>query len=239
MRHLVKNTNIPLSLSKLTPPTNVSSINPAHYKGKDVKRQLMLDQYGKCVYFECRLNGDYGHVDHYRPKAGYTVPPSNVLKTPGYYWLAYEWSNLFLSCSTCNTSYKQNHFALEDESQRDIANQNISKEVPLLINPYEEDPKLHLKFHQYILAPILIDGKESKKGRYTIDVLQLNTRTSLVEYRRDIWEKFNRWKDIKRVAKELIDSKKDVERGEILFRMAQQEMDRMKAYDSEYSSMFL
>lgn len=239
MRRFIKSSNIPSSLDGITPPTSTSTIVPKLYKGEDVKNQLIADQHSKCAYCECRLNGDFGHIEHFRPKAGYSIPPSNKLITPGYYWLAYEWSNLLLSCSTCNTSYKQNHFALEKESQRDIAHKNITNEISLLINPSIEDPSLYVEFHQHIIAPRLVGGMESIKGKHTIELLKLNHRTDLVAYRRETWEKFIRWKKVKKIAKELIESKIDIKRGASLLRMAEEEMNRMKGEEAEYSAMFL
>lgn len=238
MRRVDKSQNIPASLVGLTPPASPSKIDPALYKGADVKQQLKEDQHSKCVYCECKLNGDYGHVEHFRPKGGYTIPPSNALKKPGYYWLAYEWSNLLLSCSICNTSYKQNHFALEDESQRDIAHQNISNEVSLLINPSAEDPSIYIEFHQHIVAPKIINGKESVKGRHTIELLKLNERMDLVENRRETWEKFKKWETIRKVAKEMIETPIDIERGKKLLALADESIARMKDAASEYSAMF-
>lgn len=205
MRRLYKSKEIPPSLQNLLPPESEADIKPELYKGKDIKDTLCQDQHSKCAYCECRLNGDFGHIEHFRPKAGYSVPPGRNLHKPGYYWLAYDWKNLLLSCSKCNTSYKANHFALEDDSQRDIAHRNIENEVPLLINPAEEDPALYIEFHQHIAAPKIIDGEESKKGRYTIELLQLNNRRDLVEYRRQKWEKYNHWNKVKTIAMAMIE----------------------------------
>lgn len=75
MRRIIKSTAIPPSLKELTPPESTTEINPALYKTPDVKSQLLADHHSKCAYCECRLNGDYGHIEHFRPKAGYTIPP--------------------------------------------------------------------------------------------------------------------------------------------------------------------
>lgn len=40
------------------------------YAAADVKKQLKIDQHGKCAYCERFLNGDYGAVEHFRPKGG-------------------------------------------------------------------------------------------------------------------------------------------------------------------------
>lgn len=237
MIRIYKAPSIPASLLKLVPPRSSQDIDERLYKGTDVKRQLRQDQYDKCAYCECRLNGDYGHIEHFRPKAGYSIPPSNAIITPGYYWLAYDWSNLLLSCSKCNTSYKANHFALEDESKRDIANKNISKEEPLLINPYVEDPNLHLEFHEHIVAPKVIDGKPSGKGAYTIELLQLNNRADLVDNRRKAWERYDRELQKLAIANALLARGIEVDKGKELLELATVEITNMRSPESEYSAM--
>ncbi|WP_290235276.1 retron system putative HNH endonuclease [Bacteroides acidifaciens] len=237
MRQIHKSDKIPPSLAKLLPPESESQINPAFYKGEDVKRQLHKDQHSKCAYCECRLNGDFGHIEHFRPKGGYSVPPERKLQKPGYYWLAYDWDNLLLSCSKCNVSYKANHFALEDESRRDIAHRDISRERPLLINPAKENPALYIEFHQHIVVPKIINGEESAKGRYTINLLKLNHRTDLVSHRRDIWEKYDRWEKIRIIARKMIEIGNEVERASELLKIANLEIKNMADEHSEYSAM--
>lgn len=239
MRRILKSTTVPVSLVGLTPPSSATDINPDLYGGKDVKERLGQDQHLKCIYCECKLNGDYGHIEHFRPKKGYSIPPSNQLHRPGYYWLAYDWQNLLLSCSKCNTSYKANHFALEDESKRDIPHCDISGEVPLLVNPSTEESALFIEFHQHIVVPRMIDGIESPKGRYTIDLLQLNHRRDLLANRREVWDKFEHWKKVVKVALEMIDQEKCVDQANELLILAKNEMALMKSEEAEYSAMFL
>ncbi|MDE6818964.1 MAG: TIGR02646 family protein [Muribaculaceae bacterium] len=239
MRAISKSANIPPSLARLTPPASAKDIDSKLYKGRDVKAQLCADHFSKCVYCECRLNGDFGHIEHFRPKAGYSIPPGKQLMTPGYFWLAYDWSNLLLSCSKCNTVYKANHFALQDESARDIPNKNISNECPLLINPSTENPQAYITFHEHIIVPKIVGGIESVKGRYTIDLLQLNSRRELVEYRRKKWDEYKRWECIRAIARELIRSEQDVDHGTALLGVANDELAQMRDQRSEYSAMFL
>lgn len=239
MRHVPKSTVIPTSLAAIAPPASAADIDSDKYSGDDVKQQLITDHHKKCVYCECSLNGDYGHIEHFRPKGGYTVPPNKKLIQPGYYWLAYEWTNLLLSCSKCNTSYKKNNFALADESKRDIANKNIADEEPMLINPSTEDPAQYIEFHQHIAAPKIIDGVESARGRHTIELLRLNHRTDLVDNRRRKWESFNQLHKIRIVAQELIDTGIDIERGTRLLSIANYGIALMSAPDAEYSAMFI
>lgn len=230
---------MPATLSSAVTPTSANDISSAIYAAADVKKQLSTDQFSKCVYCESRLNGDYGHVEHFRPKGGYTIPPSTVLITPGYFWLAYDWDNLLLSCSRCNTSYKKNHFALVDESSRDIPNRDISREVALLVNPYAVNPNDYMEFHEYIIVPKLIEGRESRIGRYTIDLLHLNKRPDLVRNRQELWDKLVQMKRCLIIAKELITTGKDVRRGKELLMIAEDEINRMRERSAEYSGMFV
>ena len=159
------------------------------YAHATVKTMLKREQHGKCAYCERSLNGDYGAVEHFRPKGGYATA-DGVLHKPAYYWLAYDWDNLLLSCDECNTGCKRNLFPLEDENARSIGRRDTSKEVPLLINPAQNDPGDSICFVRFIVKPRLTDGKESRKGRTSIDILRLNDRNDLLESRRRRWEEY-------------------------------------------------
>ncbi len=160
------------------------------YAHPAVKTLLKKDQHAKCAYCERSLNGDYGAVEHFRPKGGYATA-DGTLRKPGYYWLAYDWDNLLLSCDECNTGCKRNLFPLKDEDARSINKRDVSKEVPLLINPAQDDPGDFLCFERFIVKPRLTEGKENDKGRFTIDILKLNSRNDLVESRRRKWEEYS------------------------------------------------
>ena len=95
------------------------------YKRKSIKDQYFFAAgppfYGKCAYCEAPIR-DYQHgdVEHFRPKAGVTDEngqpvclfdeqgqvqigaDGEPVKHPGYYWLAYEWTNLLPTCVKCN-----------------------------------------------------------------------------------------------------------------------------------------
>lgn len=110
MIKLEKSTTIPSSLATYGPEKAAGLIKRADsgdsdFKSEDfshkiyadaqLKAQLIEDQHGKCAYCERKKGGDFGAVEHYRPKAGYQVSTKSKLIKPGYYWLAYEWNNLF------------------------------------------------------------------------------------------------------------------------------------------------
>ncbi len=76
-------------------------------------------QHDKCAFCESKVSAiAYGDVEHFRPKAGYQQSHDDDLQRPGYYWLAYEWSNLFFSCSICNQQGKRNVFPLANPRRR-------------------------------------------------------------------------------------------------------------------------
>lgn len=161
------------------------------YGEASVKEQLKKDQKEKCAYCETALCGDYGAVEHYRPKTQWKELDGTT--GLGYYWLAYEWDNLLCSCDRCNgQAAKGNLFPLADPATRDTAHRDTSREVPLLINPAKEDPGQHISFHRHIAASVMRDGAPSQKGETTIAVFDLNgkkKRKDLVEHRRREWEK--------------------------------------------------
>ena len=162
------------------------------YAHDSVKEQMMEDQHRKCAYCEQYKNGDFGCVEHYRPKGGYDLGTGTPLQQPGYYWLAYDWKNLLFSCSECNTSYKRNHFPLVNENARDIEHRDITNEEPAIINPVTTDPGDHIEFSAFIIRPKMVDGQESIQGKTTIGVFRLNDRKDLKERRRNAWEAYNR-----------------------------------------------
>lgn len=238
MRYMPKSKRVPASLKKLPVPKRVEEFDE-HLIGPDVKRRLLDDQHGKCIYCECLLTGDYGHIEHFRPKGGYTIPGDRTLHKPGYYWLAYQWKNLLLSCSKCNTSFKQNHFPLADESVRDIQHRRTRQEEPLLINPSQEDPRRFIEFQEYLLVPREKKGSRvNRKGATTIEVLRLNERPELVKRRRRVWEAHHHWEHIQ-VAGMLLMLRQPGNAGSFLLRTANHELHAMEAPDAEFSGMFL
>jgi uncharacterized protein (TIGR02646 family) len=152
------------------------------YGSKSVKNALLKAQHDKCAY--CEAKGSHvahGDVEHFRPKGGYQETRDTLLIKPGYYWLAYDWSNLLFCCQICNQTHKRNQFPLVDESRRARSHKHaIHAEEPLLIDPSSEDPAKFMDFHEeYIRA---IDG--DKRGEATIAALGLN-RDKMIERRRD------------------------------------------------------
>lgn len=87
--------------------------NEHDFKSKVYRDGTLLDletlYHHKCGYCETDTTaGAPMQVEHYRPKAKVTEDATHK----GYYWVAYEWSNLLLSCAKCNNK-KRNQFPVK------------------------------------------------------------------------------------------------------------------------------
>ncbi len=109
------------------------------YKVDSVQKELKKIYHLKCAYCEQKLLDAPKHIEHYRPK-------------DIYYWLAYSWDNLLLSCGGCNSA-KGINFDIANIVQtynnelfsdiHTLGNTYDTVEVPQIINPEKEDV-LHL-----------------------------------------------------------------------------------------------
>src|SRR4051812_33987010 len=66
------------------------------YGAEEVKTALRIAQHDKCCFCESKVpHISPGDIEHFRPKAAVRQRPDGPLLRPGYYWLTYEWTNLF------------------------------------------------------------------------------------------------------------------------------------------------
>ena len=114
----------------------------------------------------------------FRPKLG-AIGKDRKDKSPDHYWwLAYEWENLYRSCRPCNF-YKATKFPVDGPrgQLRGTLDELRRTEKPFLLDPCIDDPEEHLAFSdQGAVSPL------SERGRFTIEVLNLN-RPELVAAR--------------------------------------------------------
>ncbi len=161
-------------------------IKKSIYGPDAVKEQLLKDQHYKCAYCEKSVKDEIRDVEHFRPKSECKQDKSSTITYRGYWWLAYDWNNLLFSCEICNRPKKNNYFPLATPHSANPTPQSVASEVPLLINPYVEDPKDHIYFEKNVVYA----KNNSVKGQTTIDVLDLN-RPELRDGRRlDRWGTF-------------------------------------------------
>lgn len=114
----------------------------------------------KCAYCESEPTpcSDW-NVEHYRPKGRVAERRDH----PGYYWLTYNWRNLYPVCTHCNqrrkdkprwkrpgtgaAAGKMDQFPLLDERTRAMRpTQSIRREITLLIDPCYDDPEDYLGY---------------------------------------------------------------------------------------------
>lgn len=164
------------------------------YSDPKVKESLIELFKGKCAYCESKFLHVYsGDIEHFRPKG--KIEEASPQK-PGYYWLAADWDNLYLSCRNCNQTLKHdvfgttgritlgklNQFPLTDPT-RYVRKHNhrygISSEDQhrLLIDPCKDTPEKHLEFIDEGVIKDLDD-----RGKTSIKVYALQ-RVPLVQSR--------------------------------------------------------
>jgi len=140
----------------------------------------------KCAYCETVIAGATWEVEHFRPKGRVAERADH----PGYYWLAYEWRNLYPTCELCNkrrkdrplwgdlryagTGGKLDQFPLEDEALRAMSHtENLSLERPLLLDPCTDWPESHLR---YDLLGQVQPAPADRRARASITVFNLKRR---------------------------------------------------------------
>lgn len=106
----------------------------------DVRLTLHRYQNGKCCYCERKREPKREpDIEHFRPKGKI----AEDRRKAGYWWLAYEWSNLYFSCKPCNEDFKKTHFPLRSTGVRARkATADLTLEKPILPDPGIEDPEL-------------------------------------------------------------------------------------------------
>jgi uncharacterized protein (TIGR02646 family) len=148
------------------------------YGARDVRSALTVLFSNKCAFCESPLDGvSQGDVHHFRPKQGAVDPRTGETSRRHYWWLAYEWSNLYLVCARCNRA-AGTRFAVDGVRARGgTTGAELRAERPLLLDPCDDDPTESLLFQ--------LDGSVepgSQRGEQTIETFALN-RPALVSAR--------------------------------------------------------
>jgi hypothetical protein len=136
----------------------------------------------KCACCESPLaEATDSHIDWYRPRFN-ALGADGRVAPDHYWWLAYEWRNLYLVCARCGRS-KRNRFPVErPRAERRTPFSRLAEERPMLLDPCGNDvPAEHLRFttDRHAQAQAL-----TERGRVTIEILELN-RPDLTRARAD------------------------------------------------------
>lgn len=201
-----------------------------------VKTALIEAQHRKCSFCESKVTHvAHGDVEHFRPKSGYRQHPEDSLQRPGYYWLAYKWTNLFLCCPLCNRRHKKNLFPLRNPEDRATSHRDeVREEDPMFLHPGREDPEEHIGFREEIAYA----KNGSVRGERTIEALQLN-RDALVEVRRDYYA--TAFKEIREVLRMLksggLTPEEETKAHQLLRRLIEQKREAVQHDEKPFVSM--
>lgn len=189
---------------------NSSGVNDHFYRdsyqaGTDEGNQSrVIDKLNQWYFYKCAYCERFYKLDveHYRPKGEIRGVDNELLSNTGYYWLAYEWSNLLPSCISCNreggkvskfpylvggvlvTNPTFDAAGNLDRSRCLINHPNLINELPALLHP-ETDLNIESYFSFEIdddYQGIRIVGIDSRnRGKITANICKLNRQ----EIRRD------------------------------------------------------
>ena len=132
------------------------------YGAHRIKSALKSAQSSKCCFCEALFDANYiGDVEHYRPKGAIGSGKTKIM--PGYYWLAYNWDNLYYACADCNQYRKRTSFPLVDDTKRARDHHGtISNEDPLILDPGgPRDPRDHIRFNEDVPTWTSAAGRET------------------------------------------------------------------------------
>ena len=150
---------------------------------KTVRDALWKMQNGRCCY--CERYRDVmreSDIEHFRPKT--EVLEKSPTK-PGYWWLAYEWDNLFFACRCCNQDYKKTRFPVAGTHASEPT--GISAEHPDIVDPSKESPEEFIDYDFTTPIIVLPNGRapNRSRGNKTIEVCGLD-RIDLSKQRKAI-----------------------------------------------------
>ncbi|ANF52906.1 hypothetical protein A0O34_21330 [Chryseobacterium glaciei] len=164
---------------------------------------------GKCAYCESPIsfNRTQSEYDHFRPKGG-ARGLDKEFSTDHYWWLAYNWNNIYLSCSHCN-QYKSTWFPVEGKRipLNTPYKEVVDNEKALLIDPCIDKPEEHLIFNEQ-------GGIEaiSSKGITTIEILKLD-RSELVNSRLEaLKELYGEWELLLKLLRKKESNRDDIKK---------------------------
>lgn len=191
MRYVPKTTPVPKSLqTKATQKARESVIAAgkyndkfdARYKSTDVKKALADQYHQKCAF--CEQKVEQFHVEHFRPKADY-------------YWLAFSWDNLSLSCPTCNQRKDTNFDCKHGQTSLQSSDSTMIHELAVIYSAREKNVLIHPELED--AEPLLEFGKDGSihstdaRADYTIRTCKLD-REYLREARQKILDDFEKAK---------------------------------------------
>ncbi|MBK7008779.1 MAG: AAA family ATPase [Saprospiraceae bacterium] len=148
---------------------------------KEIIGSLRLLFKNKCAYCESPLPpaSTTGNIENFRPKSNARGLEKDFSREH-YWWLTYEWENLYFTCEKCNR-YKSSWFPVEGKRAKPLTplKEIRLKEKTLLVDPCFDRPEEHLVYDDKGNVDFL-----TAKGKTTIGILKLN-RADLITARQE------------------------------------------------------
>ena len=137
-----------------------------------IRERIWRFHHGRCCF--CERYRDVvreSDIEHFRPKA--MVMEKSPTK-PGYWWLAYDWSNLFFSCKSCNQEFKKNHFPIQG-TRATVKGADLDLEEAVLLDPCKEQPEDSIDYDIRVegLAIPYGVGEDRERANKTINICGL------------------------------------------------------------------
>jgi uncharacterized protein (TIGR02646 family) len=138
---------------------------------------------GKCAYCESPLAKVEFDVDRFRPPRD-AMDQSNRVDDPDlYWWLAYDWENLYAACPACASAKATRFPVRRKRAAPEARGPELDDEQRMLLDPCADEPEDELRFS----ADGTVAGV-TERGAVSIEVFALNRR-ELVRARRSAAEK--------------------------------------------------
>jgi uncharacterized protein (TIGR02646 family) len=124
---------------------------------------------GKCAYCESLITDDsFSYMDRFRPTSK-SINFDGQQSPQHYWWLAYEWTNIYMACFVCN-KIRGHRFPVKGRRAEEGARgEALRGERRLLLDPCEDHPETLLVFDERGMV-----ASEDERGRVTIEVFGLN-----------------------------------------------------------------
>lgn len=168
------------------------------------KPRRWREQHHKCCFCEQAYEKKFFTVEHFRPKT--QAVDDDGTKHVGYWWLAYDFENLFYCCPICN-NFKSDSFPLAPGAQRLRKHEHPSKvyEETLVVHPVADTPQQHIGW-AWVRSGYQPVGR-TKKGSRTIELCRLD-RDDLFErrglhYRNSVLPILRLWKSVEAATEDL------------------------------------
>ncbi|KRE50636.1 AAA family ATPase [Paenibacillus sp. Soil724D2] len=167
----------------------LEQFKPNYKLYKIIAKQLAKAFHNKCAFCELKLdNPSVWHVERFRPSIN-AMNLKGQISSTHYWWLRYDWNNLYLICKECNIN-KGNLFPVKGKRAQRF--QPLESEVRLLLDPCVDNPEEFL-LCDYNSGLLFSD---TDIGRITIDVFNLNRKTLKDKRKQEIDNLIKLWNSL-------------------------------------------